>query len=197
MTLTLTSRDASSAWSLTERDFPSLLPSSGEVAQVFEVLRRRAVGPREVASAVIYRVHYAISPELAARSQIFNAIQALYQSRNNPRDRQIVERLTALYRDALSEDETLDAESATQFAEFFLQNPGLGMPKITLTPDGTLRARWIRLASDFAAIEFTGTPIAKFVAEIPRQGDLTARYFSGEPVENVVPAARAIGAFLG
>lgn len=196
--MTLAFRDTSSASSLTERDdFTPLLPLNVGVAQAFDVLRRRAVASCEVSHADIYRVHYAISPELVSRSQIFNAIQDLYQSRNNPRDRQIAERLTALYRDALSEDETLRADSVVQLARFFLQNPGLGMPKITLTPDGTVRARWIRSSTDFAAIEFTGMPIVKFVAEIPRQDGLTAHYFSGEPMENVVRAARAIGAFLG
>ena len=84
--------------------------------------------------------------------------------------------------------------SLRQFAYFFLTHPDLGLPKITLTPDGTLRARWIRGPRNFVAIEFTGEPLAKLVSEIPRQDNLTAAHFSTEPLKNVVSIARAIGA---
>src|SRR4051812_45296671 len=50
---------------------------------------------------------------------IFDAIKSLYLSRNTPRDRQIAERITALHRDALAEDESMRADSITQFATFF------------------------------------------------------------------------------
>ncbi|MEO8630666.1 MAG: hypothetical protein ABI612_21595 [Betaproteobacteria bacterium] len=140
-------------------------------------------------------VHTDISfdKERSAGERIFDAIQSLYLSHTPPRDRRIAERITALYRDALAEDETMRADSLAQFAAFFLKNPGLGLPKITLTPEGTLRARWICAPEDFVAIEFTGQALAKAVAEIPRDGE-TARYFFSEPLRTMVHSAYAIGA---
>ena len=84
-------------------------------------------------------------------------------------------------------------DSIKQFADFFLTHFDPGMPKITLTPDGTLRARWIHGQNDFASIEFTGKQTVRFVAEIPRARGLTARYFSSEPIENLLPVAIALG----
>jgi hypothetical protein len=81
-----------------------------------------------------------------------------------------------------------------QFVDFFLAQPRLGLPKITLTPDGTLRARWIGGQRNFVAIEFTGEPLAKLVAEIPRDSNLTAAHFASEPLKNILSVARAIGA---
>ncbi len=78
-----------------------------------------------------------------------------------------------------------------QLADFFLSYRDLGLPKITLTPDGTVRVRWIQGSGNFTAIEFTGTPVAKLVAEIPRERGLTARYFFSEPIGNILTAARA------
>jgi len=124
---------------------------------------------------------------------VFEAIQALYLGRSDHRDRQIAERLTALYRDALAEDEKLQTGSVRQFASFFVDQPGVGLPKITLTPDGTLRARWIAGPGNFTAIEFTGAPLVKLVAEIPRNG-ATAQYFGYELMSAVVQIARDIGA---
>jgi hypothetical protein len=144
------------------------------------------------------RSRFWVSPDIIAESadneQIFDVIQSLYLSENGPRDRQIATRITALYRDALAEDERILSTSLRQFANFFLDHPDLGVPRITLTPDGTLRARWIQGAGNFTAIEFTGEPLAKFVAEIPREGGLTARYFSVEPVVKILSFTRAIGA---
>jgi hypothetical protein len=129
-----------------------------------------------------------------AGERIFDAIQALYLSSNTPRDRQIAVRITALHRDAIAEDERILPESLAQFAGFFLNHRDLGIPKITLTPDGTLRARWIHGQGNFVAIEFTGQPLAKLVAELPREKSLTATHFSSEPVDGIVSIARAIGA---
>lgn len=123
---------------------------------------------------------------------IFNAIQRLY-CQDNSRDRRIAERLTTLYRDALAEGEKMLAASVRQFAEFFIVHAALRIPKITLTPDGTLRVRWIAGPGNFTAVEFTGTPLVKLVAEIPRDG-ATAQYFASELVSNVVGVARDLGA---
>ena len=131
---------------------------------------------------------------LADTQQIFDVIQALYLSTNTPRDRQIADRIKVLHRDAMAEDERILPASLSQFANFFLEQPVLGLPKITLTPDGTLRARWIGGPNSFVAIEFTGEPLAKLVAEIPREDNLTATYFSSEPLKNILSVARAIGA---
>jgi len=137
-----------------------------------------------------------ISTEHAAGQQIFDAIQALYLSNNEPRDRQIADRIIALYRDAIAEDEPILTDSLSQFTTFLLMNPALGLPKITLTPDGTLRVRWIHGPGNFVAIEFTGKPLATLVAEIPRDNGLTARHFSSEPVTIIVSIALAIGAMF-
>jgi hypothetical protein len=141
---------------------------------------------------------YWVSPNIVAdystSQRIFDAIQALYLSQNKPRNRQIANRLTALYRAALEEDETIRPASITQFKSFFLAHPELGLPKITLTPDGTLRARWVQGKGNFVAIEFTGEQNAKLVAEIPRDNGLTATHFGSEPVEDIVPVAQGMGA---
>jgi hypothetical protein len=128
---------------------------------------------------------------------IFDAIQALHLSNNRPRDQQIAERITTLHRDAMAEDEHILADSLRQFRDFFLAHPDLGLPKITLTPDGTLRARWIHGPGDFVAIEFTGKPLARLIAEIPRDNALTARYFSSESIQVILAIARSIGASFG
>lgn len=125
---------------------------------------------------------------------IFTIIQPLYLSNNQPRDRQIVDRVTALYQDALAEDEYMVPTSIVQFREFFLSHPNLVVPKITLTPDGMLRTRWMRGLGDFVAIEFTGGSHAKLFAEIPRDHELTATYLGREPLANIVAAAEAMGA---
>ena len=114
--------------------------------------------------------------------QVANTIQLLLQTYNNPRDRKIAERLDALWRDAVEEGEEILAESATQFRDFFLMNRQPGLPKITLTPDGTLRVRWIHEVGHFFAVEFTGKPLVKLVAEAPRKQGLTAQHFSSEPI---------------
>jgi hypothetical protein len=132
-----------------------------------------------------------IVPEYTSSQQIFDAIQALYLSHNTPRDRQIAERLTALYRAALEEDETVHPASISQFTGFFLAHPELGFPRITLTPDGTLRARWIRGQGNFVAIEFTGKPEAKLVAEIP--GLVPPMHFSHVPLTNIIAIVQDMG----
>jgi hypothetical protein len=135
--------------------------------------------------------------ERSDAERIFDAIQSLYLSPNRPRDYRIAERLTALYRDALAENETILPESARQFTEFFRDHRHVGLPKITLTPDGTLRIRWIQGPGSFSAIEFTGKPLVKLVAEVPRRGGEIERHFISEPAENVVAVAHALGVFIG
>jgi hypothetical protein len=135
-----------------------------------------------------------IPPEFAHSEQIFEAIQSLYLSDKRPRDRQIADRIITLYRDAIAEDERILSASLHQFTKFFLMHPDLGLPRITLTPDGTLRARWIQGAGSFTAIEFTGGQIAKLVAEIPRECRVTAKCFSVEPINNIRSFADKIGA---
>jgi hypothetical protein len=124
---------------------------------------------------------------------IFDAIQRLYLSQHKPRDRRVAERLKTLYRDALAEGEKMQAASVRQFADFFIAHATLGLPKITLTPDGTLRVRWIAGPGNFTAIGFTGTSLVKLVAEIPRDS-ATAQYFASELISNVVGVARDLGA---
>jgi hypothetical protein len=135
-----------------------------------------------------------IPPEFVHSEQIFDTIQSLYLNENRPRNRQIADRIITLYRDAIAEDERILSASLHQFMEFFLTHPDLGLPRITLTPDGTLRARWIQGAGSFTAIEFTGGQIAKLVAEIPRECGVIAKCFSVEPINNIRSFADKIGA---
>ena len=130
----------------------------------------------------------------ADRRQIFEAIAALYMSANVPRDRQIADRLTTVQRVAITEDQYILPTSLIQFAYFFLREPELALPKITLTPDGTFRARWIRSPSNFVAIEFTGEPVVKLIAEIPTGENLTTTHFSSVPLKSALSLGRAIGA---
>lgn len=132
-----------------------------------------------------------------ANEQTFHAIESFYLSHNRPRDRQIADRITTLFRDALAEDSQILPASLAQFTAFFLNNAELKLPKITLTPDGTLRARWIHGSEDFIAVEFKGGKIVRLVAEVPRTGGEIASYFATEPVNTVVKAGRAIGATFG
>jgi hypothetical protein len=132
----------------------------------------------------------------SSHQQIANTIQLLLQTYNNPRDRQIADRLIALEMDAVEEGEEILAGSVIQFRDFFLMHRQLGLPKITLTPDGTLRVRWIRGEGNFFAIEFTGKPLLKLVAEAPRKPGVIANHFSSEPIERVIEFALAIGISL-
>lgn len=143
----------------------------------------------------LHLVSLDISAEPAASEHVFYVIQALYLS-NMPRNRRIAERIATLYRDAIAEDEHICPESLSQFRDFFLAHPDLDLPKITVTPDGTLRARWIQGPSNFVALEFVGGTLVKLVAEIPRDNGVTARWFSSESVQSIVSTARAIGALF-
>lgn len=134
------------------------------------------------------------STDFVDSTEIFDAIRSLYLSASQPRDRAIATRITALYRDALAEEERILSASLRQFTAFFLAHPDLGLPKITLTPDGTLRVRWIQSAGSFTAIEFVGGEVAKLVAEIPRGEGVTAQHFIREHIQHIIEVARAIGA---
>ncbi|MGP0063962.1 MAG: hypothetical protein ACLQGP_10250 [Isosphaeraceae bacterium] len=148
------------------------------------------IGPERTA----YNPFPEIGPERTASQQVFEAIQSLDLSSNKPRDRKIADRITALHRDAIAEAESILPDSLRQFTAFFLKHRELGLPKVTLTPDGTLRARWIHGAGNFVAIEFTGQPLVKLVAEIPRGAGLTAQHFSRESANDIVSVAKSIGA---
>ena len=130
-------------------------------------------------------------------AHVFDAIQAFCASPNRPRDRQIGDRLINLHRDVLAEGEQILTSSLSQFVRFFLDHSDLPFPKITMTPDGMLRARWISGAKSFVAVEFTGRLLVKIVAEIPRADGETATYFGAEILANVVPFWRALGASFG
>jgi hypothetical protein len=148
--------------------------------------------PNSGVRSVSFSITPAFSSKYLSHQQLFDAVRILRLS-NSERACRIADRLTALYQDAMAEGQNLLQDSIKQFAEFFLTHLDLGVPKITLTPDGTLRARWIHGQNNFAAIEFTGKQIIRFVAEIPRAGGLTARYFSSEPIDSILPAAIALG----
>jgi hypothetical protein len=142
--------------------------------------------------SVSFSITPAFSSKYLSDQQLFDTVRML-RLNNTERDSRIADRLTALYQDAIAESQNLLPDSIKQFREFFLAHCDLGVPKITLTPDGTLRTRWIQSNSNFAAIEFTGRQVVRFIAEIPRAGGLTARYFSSEPMDTVLQAAIALG----
>jgi hypothetical protein len=142
---------------------------------------------------IITNVAFIAAPP-SETEQIFDATQALYLSSNNPRDRQIADRLTTMRHIATEEEQHILPSSITQMAAFFLNHPSLALPKITLTPDGTLRAHWMKGPRNFVRIEFTGSPTARLVAEIPDDNNFTATYFSSQPLKSVVAAAKRLGA---
>lgn len=150
----------------------------------------RPVAP--VQAQPTYPAFARIVREESTAEKIFGAIQALYLSSNRPRDRQIADRITALHRDAIAEGQHIYPASLNQFTHFFLTNNDPGFPRITLTPDETLRVRWIQGQGNFVAIEFTGEPNAKLVAELP--GLDPPIHFSRQPIANVLAVARAMGA---
>jgi hypothetical protein len=130
------------------------------------------------------------------RSEIFNILTLFYQRLASNRDRKIADRLSALSKDAQDEDEYMVPSSLGQLIEFFQQNLNVAIPKITLTPDGTLRARWINGPNKFLAIEFTGGMLVRVVAEVPRQDGSVARYFFLEHYSRMVLFASYIGLSL-
>lgn len=130
------------------------------------------------------------------RSEIFNILTAFYQRLTSDRDRKIADRLSALSKDAQDEDEYMAPSSLSQLIEFFQQNLNVAIPKITLTPDGTLRARWINGPNKFLAIEFTGGMLVRVVAEVPRKDGSLARYFFLEHYSRMVLFASYIGLSL-
>jgi hypothetical protein len=170
------------------------LDGDSELIRLRHDFRRMAAAREKIALLRIYVPFPEIGTGHTASQQIFEAIQALYLSSNKPRDRQIAERITALHRDAIAEDECILPDSLRQFTAFFLKHRDLSLPKVTLTPDSTLRARWIHGAGNFLAIEFTGQPLVKLVAEIPRGNGLTAQHFSRESIDDIVSVAKSIGA---
>jgi hypothetical protein len=140
-----------------------------------------------------------LDTEQTTSPQVFESIRAFSLSsisRACRRDRQIADRITALHRDAIAEDERIVPDSLAQFTSFFLEHGELGLPKITLTPNGLLRARWIHGPGDFVAIEFTGKPLVKLIAELPRGNDLTAQHFSSEHIDKILSIAQSIGLSL-
>jgi hypothetical protein len=177
-------------WSSSYGTLPDITIESAGNAQILEAF----CSALKVVLQRVYNTLPDITAESADHEQIYDAIQSLYLSNNKTRDRQIAARIIALYRDALAEDERILSASLRQFADFFLAHPDLSLPRITLTPDGTLRARWIQGTGSFTAIEFTGKPLAKLVVEIPREDGQTAQYFGVERPDKILSSARAIGA---
>lgn len=180
---------------LSERDFRESVFSFEETERAAEQLKlfRTRNSPQKPANPPTIETD---DSSFASGAQIYQAIEKLFLSQNMPRDRRIADRLTALYRDAISEGESIRAGSVAQFANFFLQHVQLGVPKITLTPDGTLRSRWIQGPENFLAIEFIGGRFARIVAELPRANGETATYFCYEELNNVLHIAGAMGAAL-
>ena len=92
-----------------------------------------------------------------------NNIEEFIYSKPTPINLKIADRLKSLYDDALDENEEITRQSICQFTEFFSKNSTAILPKITLAPNGVLRARWIYSDSKFFAVEFTGNTALKLV----------------------------------
>jgi hypothetical protein len=103
------------------------------------------------------------------------------------------DRLKALSQDAAEEGESIRPASLAQFLDFFQTHADLGIPKITLTPDGTLRIRWLYDRGDFFAVEFTGRATAKIAAEISGTAAQKVSHFTTTPLGNIVSFAKDIG----
>jgi hypothetical protein len=82
------------------------------------------------------------SRKYSSELQLFEAVRVLRLS-STSRNIQIADRLVTLSKDASDEGVSILADSTKQFAEFFLTHRNLALPKITVTPDATLRVRWI------------------------------------------------------
>jgi hypothetical protein len=175
---------------------PTAWPLGNSDSMLVELARRRSTARAKASPLRIYQASPDIAPEQTLGQQIFDAIQTLYLSSNRPRDRQIADRIKALHRDAVAEDERIIVDSLKQFTAFFLRYPDLNLPKITLTPNGTIRVRWIQGPGHFVAIEFTGKPLVKLVAEIPRGDGQMAQHFSSDYIYNIMSLAHSIGAPL-
>ncbi len=145
---------------------------------------------------LLSQIAQALDVDSYETQSIFEAIQDLYLSHNRPRDRKIADRITALYRIVQEEGESISPRSLRQFTDFVLEHPQLDLPKITVSPEGMLRTRWISGPSNFVAIEFTGEPLVKLVAEIPRGEGQTATYFATERIDTVIPIGRLMGASI-
>jgi hypothetical protein len=169
---------------------------ANDVEQARVKARVRAAAPEEARPSDWSGMYLRITIDQSDSLRIFNAIQSLYLSMNRPRDREIAERITELHRVVLAEGEQISALSLEQFTEFLLRHPDLRFPRITMTPNGTLRTRWIQGPENFVAIEFTGKSLVRLVAEVPREGGQTASYFASEPMDSVVAVSRAIGGSL-
>lgn len=183
----------------TTRDFIDSVrvPVTWPAAEDIKIRKRKEFAPGSIYLVDQYSAQPNLSAEYFSGKHIIDAFVALYQSDNNPRDPRIADRLIALYRDALAEGESILVDSIKQFADFFLRYCDVGLPKITLTPDGTLRVRWIRDSGDFTAIEFTGKPEVKMVAEVRREHGPPDRHFLSRSVDDVFSAARDLGASFG
>lgn len=84
-----------------------------------------------------------------------NAMQALEATALHAgRNTRIALRLMELYLDACGEKEHIITASLRACVLFFLHCPELLLPKITLTPDGTLRAHWRVGMSEAYSVEF-------------------------------------------
>lgn len=82
--------------------------------------------------------------------------QELLDSCYGSRNMVILARLSRLYFDALVDDESIAKASFDQCVRFFLQCSDRSVPKITLTPNGTLHAHWRVGTSQALSREFTG-----------------------------------------
>lgn len=79
------------------------------------------------------------------------------------RAQQITARLTALVPMALDDDTPILPASLAQCQAFFASHADVPMPKLIVTPDGTLRTRWIGKDGAFVALEWTGESLVCMV----------------------------------
>ena len=95
----------------------------------------------------------------------------------------LVQRLQELLRDVTEEEDTDSSISATSlenFFEFVRENPNLTFPKLAVTPDGYIYARWKADRQKLFSAQFLPDGNVRFVVfkPNPRHKNVTAR-FSG------------------
>lgn len=108
----------------------------------------------------------------------------------------IAQRLTELCRDADDEGQPISSASLNQCKDFFSTHRDASLPKLTLSPDGTVCARWIHGPRNFIDIEFTGKRLVRIIAEVPRGEGHFSKLFSSELLERLPSLLTATGSSL-
>lgn len=112
------------------------------------------------------------------------------------RDQQLAARLNTLAQMAQDDGTPILPTSLAQCAAFFAAHVDASLPKLTVTPVGTLRARWIGEEGTFVALEWTGASVNVCVGEGDRMTSVTPAwiilYVDVTPAPREVEAVRTL-----